>query len=94
MLCGTAGRSAHPAPAAPSIRSTNGTSNPTPAPAGPPAALQVLLCLYPFLWFRLYAFLFRQVGPGGILGWAGLAGWAGSGAEGLWSWQACSKAAW
>ncbi len=22
--------------------------------------LQVLLCLYPFLWFRLYSFLFRQ----------------------------------
>lgn len=25
-----------------------------------PLLPQVLLCLYPFLWFRLYSFLFRQ----------------------------------
>ena len=37
---------------------------PTPAPAAPPPspanALQVLLCVYPLLWFQLYSFLFGQ----------------------------------
>jgi hypothetical protein len=29
-------------------------------PAVPAAPVQVLLCLYPLLWFQLYSFLFRQ----------------------------------
>jgi hypothetical protein len=36
-------------------------------PCAPPLLPQALLCVYPFLWFRLYSFLFRQrakkVGP-------------------------------